>query len=510
MSGKNYIIAYDLGTTGNKATMFDENGKMVTSALSEYETFYPGKNQVEQDPTSWWEAVREATNDLISKSNIDKSKIACLTFSGQMMGCVAVDKDAKPLYNALIWADQRGVKQANKLIDKLGMKNIYEIVGHRPSASYGAAKMMWLKDNRPEVYKKTYKFLNAKDYIAAKMTGNFATDYSDASSTNLFDLNKLEWSEKLIKASGINKEKMPNALPSTEVVGRLKKDVAEQLNLIQGIPVVIGGGDGSCAAAGAGVVDETSAYNYVGSSSWIGIASEKPLIDDKMRTFTWAHVVPGLYSPTGTMQSAGASYQWTRDNLCGLEVFKADQQDGDTYELMNKKAQAVPAGSDSLIYLPYLMGERSPHWNPEAKGSFIGLTIQHSHSHMIRSVMEGVSFNLRIILDAFIEQGAELDEIIMIGGGAKGELWRQIMADIYKKKILIPNYLDEATSMGAALTGGVGVGLYEDFDFVHQMLNIEKEVEPNKENYETYEKLYEIFKESYNSLEDIFTKLHKI
>ena len=510
MSNKNYIIAYDLGTTGNKATMFDENGKMVTSTLSEYKTYYPGKNQVEQDPNSWWKAVKEATNDLILKSDIDKTKIACITFSGQMMGCVAVDENAEPLYNALIWADQRGVKQADKLIEQMGMKNIYEIVGHRPSASYGAAKMMWLKENRPGIYKKSYKFLNAKDFIAAKMTGNFATDYSDASSTNLFDLNKLEWSEELIKASDIDKEKMPEALPSTEVVGKLKKDAAKQLNLIEGIPVVIGGGDGSCAAAGAGVVDENSAYNYVGSSSWIGVASEKPLIDDKLRTFTWAHVVPGLYSPTGTMQSAGASYQWARDNLCEAERIKAQQKDIDSYELMNKKAQEVPAGSDNLIYLPYLMGERAPHWNPEAKGSFIGLTIQHTHGHMIRSVMEGVTFNLNIILKAFIEQGADFDEMIMIGGGAKGKLWRQIMADIYKKKILIPNYLDEATSMGAALTGGVGVGLYKDFDFVHQMLNIEEEVIPNKDNYAIYNELYEIFKKSYYSLEDVFTKLHEL
>jgi len=510
MSNNSYIIAYDLGTTGNKATMFDQKGNLVTSTLSEYDTFYPGKNQVEQDPASWWEAVREATNDLIKKSGIDKTKIACLTFSGQMMGCVAVDKGAKPLYNALIWADQRGVKQADRLIEQLGMKNIYEIVGHRPSASYGAAKMMWLKDNRSEVYKKTHKFLNAKDYIAAKMTGNFATDYSDASSTNLFDLNNLEWSDDLIKASGIDKNKMPQALPSTEVVGRLKKDIARQLNLIEGIPVVIGGGDGSCAAAGAGVVDKNSAYNYVGSSSWIGIASKKPLIDDKMRTFTWAHVVPGLYSPTGTMQSAGASYQWARDNLSGAELIKAEQENIDPYELMNNKAKNIPPGSDSLVYLPYLMGERAPHWNPEAKGSFIGLTIQHTHAHMIRSVMEGVSFNLKMILDAFIEQGADFDEMIMIGGGAKGKLWRQIMADIYKKKILIPNYLDEATSMGAALTGGVGVGLYEDFNFVKQMLKIEEEVEPNKENFNTYEDLYKIFKNSYKSLENIFSGLHKL
>ena len=510
MDSKNYIIAYDLGTTGNKATMFDEQGNLVASSLSEYKTYYPGKNQVEQDPNDWFKAVKEATQDLMAKSSIDKKEVACLTFSGQMMGCVAVDKKAEPLYNALIWADQRGVKQAEKLINQLGKKEIYEIVGHRPSASYGAAKMMWLKENRPDVYKKSYKFLNAKDFIAAKMTGNFVTDYSDASSTNLFDLNRLEWSDELIKASGIEKAKMPKAVPSTEIAGRLKKNIANELNLVEGIPVVIGGGDGSCAAAGAGVVDKNSAYNYVGSSSWIGIASEEPLIDDKMRTFTWAHVVPGLYSPTGTMQAAGASYQWARDNLCEAEKLKAQKEDIDPYELMNSKASEVKPGADSLIYLPYLMGERAPHWNPQAKGGFIGLTIKHQHSHLVRAVMEGVSFNLRMILEAFLEQGAKLDEMIMIGGGAKGQLWRQIMADIYKKKILIPNYLDEATSMGAALTGGVGVGLYEGFDFVHEMLNIEKRVKPNEDNFKTYDELFELFKKSYNSLEDIFSDLHKL
>lgn len=510
MSRKNYIIAYDLGTTGNKATIFDEEGNMVTSTLSEYKTYYPGKNQVEQDPNSWWEAVKEATITLISEGNIDKSEVICLTFSGQMMGCVAVDKNTDSLYNALIWADQRGVKQAEKLINQLGKKEIYEIVGHRPSASYGAAKMMWLKENRPKIYKNTYKFLNAKDFIVARMTGNFVTDYSDASSTNLFNLNKLKWSEKLIKASGIEKSKMPEAVPSNKVVGRLKKTIADQINLVEGIPVVIGGGDGSCAAAGAGVVDKNSAYNYVGSSSWIGIASDEPLIDDKMRTFTWAHVVPGLYSPTGTMQAAGASYQWARDNLFKGERIKGDQENIDLYELMNAKAKNVQPGADSLIYLPYLMGERSPHWNPEAKGSFIGLTIQHKQKHLLRAVMEGVTFNLKMILDSLNEQGAQLGDMTMIGGGAKGEIWRQIMADIYQKKILIPNYLDQATSMGAALTGGVGVGLYEDFDFVHEMINIEEQIKPNEDNFKTYDELYKIFKESYNSLEKIFSDLHKL
>jgi len=340
------------------------------------------------------------------------------------------------------------------------------------------------------------------------MTGNFYTDYSDASGTNLFDINNLTWSDEIIEAAGLLKDILPEAVPSTKIVGKLKKSAASELGLIEGIPIVIGGGDGSCAAAGAGVIAPGTTYHYLGSSSWIGLATEKPIIDPQMRTFNWVHVVPGLYSPTGTMQAAGASYQWMRDILCPMETKETEEKGISPYQIMDKKAAKIPVGSSNLLYLPYLMGERSPYWNPSAKGAFVGLTIKHTREHMIRAVMEGVALNLKIILDAFIEQGAEISKIRLIGGGAKGNVWRRILADVFNKTIVIPSLLDEATSMGAALIGGVGVGIYSDFNFVNKMFKIKEIINPDENNSKIYNRIYPAFKDAYKGLVGVYDILN--
>ena len=503
MNNKRYIIAYDLGTTGNKATIFDEEGNLVSSAFSGYKTYYPKTSWAEQEPRDWWKAVGSSNKELLEKSGVKPSEIACLTFSGQMMGCVPVDKNSEPLGQALIWADQRGVKQAERLTSKLGKEYIYQNVGHRPSASYSAAKIMWIKDNEPDRFKRIYKVLQAKDFIAARMTGNFYTDYSDASGTNLFDINNLTWSDEIIEAAELLKDILPEVVPSTKIVGKLKKSVALELSLTEGIPVIIGGGDGCCAAAGAGVIAPGTTYHYLGSSSWIGIATGKPIIDPLMRTFNWVHVIPGLYSPTGTMQAAGASYQWARDVLCPTEIKEAEEKGVSPYQIMDGKVAKIPAGSNNLLYLPYLMGERSPYWNPSAKGAFVGLTIKHTREHMIRSVMEGVALNMRIIMNSFIEQGAEIDKIRLIGGGAKGNVWRRILADVFNKTIVIPNLLDEATSMGAALIGGVGIGIYSDFNFVNKMFKIKEIINPDENNFKIYNRIFPAFKDAYKGLEGV-------
>lgn len=508
MNNKRYIIAYDLGTTGNKATIFDDEGNLVSSAFSGYKTYYPKTSWVEQEPKDWWKAIGSSNKELLEKSGVKPSEIACLTFSGQMMGCVPVDKNSEPLGHALIWADQRGVKQAERLTSKLGKEYIYRIVGHRPSASYSAAKIMWIKDNEPDRFKRIYKVLQAKDFIAARMTGNFYTDYSDASGTNLFDINNLAWSDEIIEAAGLLKDILPEAVPSTKIVGKLKKSIALELGLTEGIPIIIGGGDGCCAAAGAGVIAPGTTYHYLGSSSWIGIATGKPIIDPLMRTFNWVHVIPGLYSPTGTMQAAGASYQWARDVLCPTEIKEAEEKGVSPYQIMDGKVAKIPAGSNNLLYLPYLMGERSPYWNPSAKGAFVGLTIKHTREHMIRSVMEGVALNMRIIMNSFIEQGAEIDKIRLIGGGAKSSVWRRILADVFNKTIIIPNLLDKATSMGAALIGGVGVGIYSDFDFVNKMFKIKEIINPDENNSKIYNKIYPAFKDAYKGLEGVYDILN--
>lgn len=505
-AGLEYILAHDLGTSGNKASLYDRQGKLVASAFGGYETYYPQPGWVEQDPEAWWEAVVATTRELLAKAKVRATDVACVTFSGQMMGCLPVDGDARPLCRALIWADQRGITQARRLEAELGQEFVYRTTGHRISPTYSAAKIAWLKDERPQVYAQTYKFLHAKDFIISRLTGAWVTDYSDACGMNLFDLTRRAWSPEILRATGIDGGKLPEPHPSTDLAGKVTTAAGKATGLAPGTPVVIGGGDGSCAAAGAGVVREGAAYNYIGSSSWIGIATREPIFDPQMRTFNWIHLDPNMYSPTGTMQAAGGSYVWVRDALCLAEVEAAAKLGVSAYELMNLEASRVPPGAGNLLYLPYLLGERSPHWNPYARGTFIGLTPSHRRAHLIRAVLEGVSLNLRIILEAFRSE-APIAAMRVIGGGAKGAVWRQILADVFHLPVHRLAFLDEATSLGAALAGGVGVGLFPGFEVAEKLNPIVETSTPEARLADRYDRLFTIFQNAYSALVPVFGEL---
>jgi xylulokinase len=502
-----YILAHDLGTTGNKATLYTPEGELVASCFHPYETRYLSANWVEQNPEDWWEAVCLSTAKLLADSRVEPSAIKVVSFSGQMMGALLVDRRGIPLRPAIIWADQRGLAQADLLKDKVGMERVYKITGHRASPSYSAAKILWVRDEEPELFKKVHKFLQAKDYIALKLTGRFVTDYSDASGTNLLDLRKKEWSGEILEKVGLPEEILPELHASIDVVGEVTPEAAAKCGLKAGTPVVIGGGDGSCAAVGAGVVSEGSAYNYLGSSSWVALATREPIYDPKLRTFNWVHLDPKLYSPCGTMQSAGGSLQWARDELCPSEKEAAEALGLDPYDLINLEIAQSPEGAKGLLFLPYLLGERSPHWNPNARGVFLGLARNHTRRDMLRAILEGVCFNLRIIIEAFEEQGAAIEAIRIIGGGAKGWIWRKIMADIYGKPILLTPYPLEATSLGAAIAGGIGVGFFKDFSVTDRLIKIVARQEPEPEKAALYAQLFEIFKEAYERLLPIFERL---
>ncbi|MGC9522122.1 MAG: xylulokinase [Anaerolineae bacterium] len=502
-----FVLAHDLGTTGNKATLYNAAGKLVGSAFYAYETDYPHTSWAEQSPEDWWTAVCSSTHRLLKQTSTPETEIACITFSGQMMGCVPLDREARPLRKAIIWADQRAVEQAQWVGERIAFEDIYQITGHRLSSSYSLAKILWLRDHQPEIYRRAYKFTHAKDAIVARLTGVFVTDPSDASGMNLYDLNTGTWSPRILDAVGLDAAQLPEIRPSSAVVGHVTSNAAAEVGVAVGTPVVIGGGDGACAAAGAGVVLEGTAYNYVGSSSWIALATTSPIYDPDYKTFTFAHLVPGMFMPDGTMQAAGASYQWTRDQLCPFEVQAASTLRISPYELMNAEASASPPGANGLLFLPYLMGERSPHWNPQARGAFVGLTIRHTRADMIRAVLEGVAMNLRAILDAFWAQGAKVDAIRLIGGGARSALWNQIMADVYGVPVHRLAILEEATSMGAALAGGVGVGLYPDFTVAAEMNPTALTLDPQPEARSVYAELLPIFRQTYEALAPVYERL---
>lgn len=512
------ILAHDLGTTGNKATLFDAAGRVVAATFAAYETAYPQHGWAEQDATNWWRAVRDSTQELLTASRVAPDRIAAVSFSGMMNGLLAVDAAGEPLRSAIIWADQRATAEAELLADCCGFEQVYRRTGHRPGASYTAAKLLWIKRHQPGLYDRTHQVLQAKDYAAYRLSGVFATDYSDASSTNLFDLERRDWAIDIVEAVGLDPRKLPPALPSSTIIGQVTPEAAAETGLLTGTPVVIGGGDGACATVGAGSVQPGDAYNYVGSSSWIAVTAERPLYDPLMRTFTFAHLDPGLYFPTGTMQCAGGSFDWLErllrcpdPSVLGPEdpgpAEGRSEGDARFYDELSAAAAGVPPGARGLLFLPYLIGERSPHWNPLARGVFAGLTMAHGRAEMARAVLEGVALNLKMILDAFLEQGAEIRAMRLIGGGARSAPWRQILADVYGLPILRPALLTEATSLGAAIAGGVGVGLFPDFGVAQQFVQVEEAEQPNPTHRQRYDALYGLLGRTYAAMKPIFDEL---
>ncbi len=501
-----YIIAHDLGTSGNKASLFNVDGTLAGSTVYAYDVRYFNGTWAEQDADDWWKAVCVTSKQLIEETGVDPAEIGAVSFSGQMMGCLCVDKEGRPLRKSIIWADQRAQKQAARISEKISQQDFYHIVGHRNTASYGVQKLMWVKDEEPEIYEQTYKVLNAKDYIVYKLTGNFYTEYSDANSMGCFDLAKLGWSDELVSYAGIDGDKLPEVKPSTFVAGGVTEEAAALTGLKPGTPVVMGAGDGVTANVGAGSIEPGKTYSCMGTSAWITTTTEKPVFDPQMRSVTWAHAIPGLYAPNGTMQTAGGAYSWLKNTICQKESLLAAEQGRSPYDLINEEIETSPAGSNGVIFLPYLLGERAPRWNPDAKGTFLGLKAETTRADMLRSVLEGVSMNLAIVLDILRTQ-VPIDEIMVVGGGAKGRVWRQIMADVYDTRITVPTVLEEAGSMGACVIAGVGAGIYKDFGAIDRFLKIEDVQEPDPAAVAVYKERRVVFDKCYDALTDVFPQL---
>lgn len=503
-----YLIAHDLGTSGNKATLFSVDGKMKKCVTASYPVLYSDGNRAEQDPEDWWQAICSATKRLLD--DIDPKEVTAISFSGQMMGCVCVDKDGNALRNAIIWADTRSDKQEQDLAANIAPERLYRLAGHKLSSSYSLEKLMWVRDNEPLVFEKTYKLLQSKDYIVCRMTGEFMTDYSDGSGTNALDLNTLTWSDEILSAADIDKSLFPELFPSTTVVGTVSKAVSAECGLAEGTKIVLGGGDGSCASVGAGSVSEGITYSCVGSSSWISTVSKAPYFDDKMRTVTWAHVIPGLLIPSGTMQTAAVAFEWGINHFCQAEMqVAAKNKDNSLYDVINRNIATSKAGSNALIFLPYLLGERCPRWNSNACASFIGLKNDHSTSDMMRSIVEGIAMNLDIII-GILRNAVDIKEILIVGGMAQGEIVQQILADVFEMDIVRLKHLGEATAIGAAVIAGIGAGELSGFSDYEKFNQIQTRKQPICENFEIYRNLKELFELSYQSQLPLYEKLAKL
>lgn len=489
------IIAHDLGTTGNKASLHTDDGRLLSAVTVGYPAHFADGGVAEQDPEDWWNAVVQATRDLISRSDIDPGQVTGMAISGQMMGAVLLDSAYRPVRPAIIWADTRSSAQTSALESVIGQGRAYSLLGHRLNPTYSLEKIMWVRDNEPDVFARVAHFCVAKDFVIHRLTGRLATDRSDASATNAYDQGRGSWSPDMLAAAGLDPALFPEVLESTAIVGELTADAASATGLNRGTRVVMGGGDGPIAAVGAGIVaPEDGAYVCLGTSSWISFASNTPVYDPLMRTMTFDNVVPGSYVPTATMQAGGAALAWINELL-------SPDPSGASLSALVADASTAGASTSGLYFLPYLLGERSPYWNPDAAGAFLGIGRHHGRAAMTRAVLEGVAFNLLTCIHAFRESGATVDRIDAIGGGAASDVWLQILADVWGVPVRRRSIVEEANSLGAAVTAAVGLGLVDDFGAARGLSEVTAEFSPDASRHSDYLGRHRIFLDGYAGLE---------
>lgn len=495
------ILAYDIGTTGAKVSLFEfgSRAELVGSAYKQYETYYPKPNWLEQAPQDWWNAVVVSTNEIVQANKVERKNIAAISFSGQMMCAIPINKNKELLMDRVpIWADARSTEQVEKLFGIIGgYEEFYRITmqGHNPEL-YSIFKAMWIKDNLGSVYKETDKFIHAKEYIALQMTGEFLTDYSDQGLGGTLNMQKHTWSDTMLKASGISQDKFPELHNSTELVGYLTGEAAKQLDLIEGIPVVLGAGDGPCAAAGAGAMVPGDAYFYIGSAAWGGGITKKPVGDFSSKVIVEPHVAPDLSTSIYVLYTGGIAQQWAVETL-----FSRPDQQVDYYKYLSKLAANVPPEEDTVIFLPFMRPGGAPYNNLNARGVFMGLGLNHRPEHLYKAVLEGVCHSIKLLLDRFEEiSSSRLPTFNIIGGGTKNPYWMQLLSDITKRQIQTPELKQEANCLGAAVTAAIGIGLIKDFSNAKKLVAHEKNYIPNLENAYYHDKKYETFLFVYEDL----------
>jgi len=497
---KELLLAYDIGTTGAKAAIFRKDGILIGSSYTQYDTYYPKPGWVEQEPEDWWNAVVQSTRILISEKGIDPKNIAGISFSGQMMGQVPVDKDGVLLVQRVpIWADARASKQVEQVFEKLGgYEKFYDITmqGHNPML-YAIFRVMWFRENMPEVFKKTYKFLHSKEFIANRMTGNFATDYTDQALSCTLDMAKRTWSEEMFNAADLPIEIFPDLRESIDVMGELSIGAAQELSLVGGIPVVVGAGDGPAAAAGAAALEPGDAYFYIGSASWGGTIETEPIGDFETKVIVHNHLVPGLNHSQYVMYTGAIAQQWAIETL----FEGSEPEDVDLYQFASELSKNIPLSEDTVIFLPYMRPGGAPYNNMSARGVFTGIGLNHDRQHLFRAVLEGVSCNIRLLLERFENfRGQQLPSLNIIGGGSRNPHWMQLIADISKRRITTTSLKQEANCFAAAQCAGMGVGVYKNFGEIKELFSIEEEYLPDLTMSEFYDRKFEIFLKAYKGM----------
>jgi len=497
------IAAFDFGTTGCKGSFFSNQGNLVATHYEPYQTYYPQPGWVIQRPSEWKNALIETVASLLARTGEDASQIGCLTFSGHMNGCVPVDATGEPLRDeAMLWADARAAASAEQLPSGLTWEEFYRKTGAGLDLYlYPALKIAWLKGHDRPLYSRASFFLGTKDVVTSWLTGICATDYSDASNTGLFNISRRLWDSDLVRAFAIDGPKLPDILPSTQVLGGLSPAAARLLHLQQGTPVAVGGGDVVCASAGAGAIAPGVAYACLGSAAWVSTVRSEPILDPSLRVVNLCHLVPGLYSTQLISYTAGIAYKWLRDILC----IHHTRAHGEylSFREMDQMAEGAPPGSGGVLFLPYLRPGGAPHYDMSARAAFVGLNVTTCLSDIFRSVLEGVAFNLRQLVEALERsENNPFPELTLIGGGASGDLWNRIIASVLNRRIVTLTAQQEANTVGAAIAGGIAVEALEDFTDVARFIEVASRVFPRPETAEVYDRFFRVFTEALPSLED--------
>lgn len=510
MSESKYILAHDTGTGGDKAVLCDLNGKVLFSAYQPYGLNYPQPGWVEQDPDELWRAVAATSRRVLTESGIDPADVIGVGVSAQMWNTLPVDKNGKPLTPMLSWLDLRSVRQADRVLSGEMPAFIFKHTGNIPTAKDSIPKILWLKEERPEIWEKTAYLLDCKEYILFKLTGKIAIDWVGASVYFLFNPYTKKWSEEVCQELGIPLEKLPPAYPCTDVIGEISLEAARETGLKAGTPVVICAGDVAVAQAGAGANQEGKVHLCIGTATWVGISTDTFRNDPDKPFWGLNHIDPNKYIISGEMETGGGALMWFRDVLCEEQRRQASDSGKSTYDLLTEMAGSVPPGSDKLIFLPWLSGERAPVLDHYARGGYIGLTISHTKAHMTRAIMEGVAYHIRWICEAMEKTGFVINGFNGIGGGCNSPVWIQIIADVTGKPIsVVKNHL-EAGAAGAALTVAVGLGIHPSMDAVDDLIEIEQVVQPNDSNRQRYNDLYQIYRDLYTVLVPIHRRLYEV
>lgn len=502
--GGQYFVGLDLGTTGIKALMCDRNGHVVATSFQPHGLSHPKPAWAEQDPNEWAKGFEAALQELAKKPGVHRSDISAIGLGSQIDGIVALDSDGAAIRPAIIWMDRRAVPQCDDIRSLIRDEDLYEITGLCNDPSHVAAKILWIRQNEPSNFAKAKRLLMPGDFALFHLTGETVTDYSNASSTMLFDIRRREWSKKLCDLLRIPDEMLPAVQPSTRVVGTLARDVAKRTGLDQSTQVVAGGGDEEVGAVGAGVVNHGDVLDLTGTAEPVCVCTDKPILDPNRLLECHSSADPDSWLLENTGIVAGGLYRWFKDQFGQAEVEEARRTSADPYEVLNLGASKADVGSMGIIFLPFFTGSITPEWNAQARGVVFGLTLGHRKEHVTRSILEGCAYALRDVIDHAERLGLSVDRITTAGGGARGKLWRQIKADVTNKRTVKPSN-EEVTAFGAALLAAVGAGAHADVKSAAKAtVQFTDELEPSEANHARYDRLYKIYRKLYYALKDVF------